>query len=119
MRMGSTETFECDLTEEEKRLCEWIAEQARAGINRVYYDDARAHGGMRSDVHLTRILRGLRERLDDIHNMVESPIVHTAAPYFDVHIDADHIWDGYCHAEDEAIYCESDAFHLHGAMVHC
>jgi hypothetical protein len=119
MRMGCVETFDRDLTEEEKRLCEWIAEQARVGINRVYYDDARAYGGIRGDVQLTRILRGLRERLDGIHNMIESPIVNTPAPFFDVHIDADHIWDGYCHAEEEAIYCESDAFHLHGAMVHC
>jgi hypothetical protein len=99
MRIGWTDRFACDLTDEQKRLCQWVADQARAGVMRIYYQDAQATLGIQSSRDLTGILRSVRERLDDIHAMVQWPMVHTNTPYFDIHQDASHIWDGYCHAE--------------------
>ena len=47
------------------------------------------------------MLREMRERLDEIHDMVEAPIVHTQTPYFEVPVQARHIWESYCRAEQE------------------
>jgi hypothetical protein len=119
MRTGWIETFECDLTDEQKRLCEWIAEQAHAGVRRVYYEEAQAELGIESDKELTCMLRNMRERLDQIHEMVQSPIVNTAYPYFEIHVDADHIWDRYIEAEGSAVYSEPVSFRLPQALVRC
>jgi len=96
----SEEQFQFDLTDEEKRLCDWIARQVRTGVLRIRYEDARAALDV-PDEQLTRILRDMRERLDGIHEMVESPVVNTRTPYFDVPLQARCIWDDYCHAEEE------------------
>ena len=47
------------------------------------------------------MLRGMRERLDEIHAMVEAPIVNTQTPYFEVPVHAHYIWDNYRRAEKE------------------
>lgn len=119
MRTGWTETFECDLPDEQKRLCEWIAERAEAGKARISYMEAMAALDIESEKDLTCMLRNLRERVDRIHEMVHSPIVHTRSPYFDIHPDADHIWDRYLQAEEAFLYVESEAFDLQGAPVNC
>lgn len=100
MRSKEMDQFQFDLTDAEKRLCDWVARQARAGVLRIRYEDARAALDV-PDEQLTRILRDMRERLDGIHEMVESPIVNTRTPYFDVSLQARCIWDDYCHAEQE------------------
>lgn len=94
------EPFQFDLTDAEKRLCDWVARQARAGVLRIHYEDVRAALDV-PDEQLTRILRDMRERRDGIHEMVESPVVNTRTPYFDVPLRARCIWDDYCHAEKE------------------
>jgi len=99
MRTGWTECFACDLTREQQRLCQWVADRARTGVTRIYYQDVAANLGIRDEMELTVILRNMRERLDGIHEMVQWPVVHTVAPYFDIHQDADHIWDSYRRAE--------------------
>jgi len=119
MRTGWIEMFECDLTDEQKQLCEWIGEQARAGVRRIHYKQAQAALNIEHEKDLTCTLRNLRERLDQIHTMVQSPIVHTNAPYFDIHPVADHIWDRYLHAEEQVPYREPDAFDLRAAPVPC
>ena len=113
------ETFECDLTDEQKQLCEWVAERAQAGVRRVCYEQALAALDSETEKELTCMLRNLRERLDQIHDMVQSPIVHTNAPYFDIHPDADHIWDRYLQANEQVTYSEPDAFSLQAAPVSC
>ena len=100
MKCNVMDQFRFDLTEEQRRLCDWIARQARTGARRIPYDEAKAA----LDVHdeqLTRMLRDVRERLDEIHEMVEAPIVNTWAPYFEVPLEARYIWDSYCRAEKE------------------
>ncbi len=100
MKCSVMDQFRFDLTEEQRRLCDWIARQSRTGSRRIRYDEARAA----LDVHdeqLTRMLRDVRERLDEIHEMVEAPIVNTWAPYFEVPGQARYIWDSYCRAEQE------------------
>ena len=92
-----------DLTDDQRRLCIWVAAQAREGVRRVHYETARTALGVADEKELTDLLRQLRERLDSIHEMIKSPIINTAIPYFDIHRDADHIWDLYCDAEREAI----------------
>jgi hypothetical protein len=49
------------------------------------------------------MLRGMRERLDEIHEMVEAPVVNTWTPYFEVPVQARHIWDSYRRAEKEVV----------------
>jgi len=119
MRTGWIEAFECDLTDEQKRLCEWIAEQAQAGVRRVYYEEAQAELGIESDKELTCMLRNMRERVDQIHEMVQSPIVNTAYPYFEIHVDAGHIWDRYLEAEGAPAYSEPVWFRQPQALVRC
>lgn len=119
MRIGWIENFECDLTDEQKRLCEWIADQAEAGKTRVYYEEAQAILGIASEERLTHMLRSMRERRDDIHDMVQSPIVNTSAPYFDIGEDADHIWDNYREAEEETSYTEHRTCSTHETLVYC
>jgi len=100
MKCNPIDQFRFDLTDEQRRLCDWVAQQAGTGIRRIRYDDAKAA----LDVHdeqLTRMLRRMRERLDEIHEMVEAPIVHTRTPYFDVPVHARYIWEDYCRAEQE------------------
>jgi hypothetical protein len=100
MKRSVMDQFRFDLTEEQRRLCDWIARQARTGSRRIRYDEARAA----LDVHdeqLTRMLRDVRERLDEIHEMVEAPIVNTWSPYFEVPGQARYIWASYCRAEQE------------------
>jgi len=106
---NSTDQFRFDLTEEQKRLCDWVARQARTGVRRIRYDDARAALDLHNE-QLTRMLRGMRERLDEIHEMVEAPIVHSRTPYFDVPGRARYIWDSYCQAEQETSRQEARAF---------
>ncbi len=92
--------FRFDLTEEQKRLCDWVAQQARTGIRHIRYEEATAALDLHNE-QLTRMLREMRERLDEIHEMVEAPIVHTQTPYFEVPVQARHIWESYCRAEQE------------------
>jgi hypothetical protein len=107
MKMGWTDRFACDLTDEQKRLCQLVAQQARAGVTRIYYQDVQATLGIQSPTDLTGILASVRERLDDIHAMVQWPMVHTNTPYFDIHQEANHIWDSYCHAQGQS--CPQEA----------
>jgi hypothetical protein len=65
------------------------------------------------------MLRDMRERVDRIHEMVQSPIVNTAYPYFEIHVDADHIWDRYIEAEGVSVYSEPVSFHQPQALVRC
>jgi hypothetical protein len=90
--------FDLDLNEVQLRLCAWVAEQARIGVTKVSYEDARKATGFSSDNELTEALRQFRERMDDIHKMAQSPIVNTHAPYFEIHDTAHWIWSGYCQA---------------------
>jgi hypothetical protein len=113
------EAFECDLTDEQKQLCGWIAEQAQARVERIYYKHAQAALGIQCEKELTCMLRNMRERLDQIHDMIQSPIVHTATPYFDIYADADHIWDRYLQAEEQTVYSEPDVFSVPQAVVYC
>ena len=99
MTFGSTDQFQLDLTDEQRRLCDWVAQQASTGILRIRYEDARAALDVPEE-QLTRILRKMRERRDGIHEIVESPILNTPTPYFDVPLQARDIWDGYCRAEE-------------------
>jgi hypothetical protein len=115
MRIGWTDRFERDLTDEQKRLCRWVADQARAGVTRIYYHDAQATLGIQSPTDLTGILRSMRERLDDIHAMVQSPMINTNAPYFDIHQEANHIWDSYCCVEGQTCLQEAAGRDL----LHC
>jgi hypothetical protein len=91
-------TFNVDLNESQSRLCAWVAEQARIGVTRVFYHEAKKATGFRSDDELTEALRQFRERLDDIHKMALSPIVNAHVPYFEIHDMAHWIWSGYCQA---------------------
>jgi len=100
MKCNVMDQFRFDLTEEQRRLCDWIARQARTGPRRIRYDEAKAALDGH-DEQLTRMLRDVRERLDEIHEMVEAPIVNTWAPYFEVPLEARYIWDSYCRAEQE------------------
>ena len=93
------DTFTFDLTDDQKQLCAWVAEQARVGIDRIWYTDIKEAMHIGDDTNITRILRQIRERLDSIHEMIHSPIVNTHSPYFNLHRDADCIWDDYCRAE--------------------
>ncbi|MBN2132308.1 MAG: hypothetical protein JW741_22600 [Sedimentisphaerales bacterium] len=113
------DTFELDLTEDEHRLCEWIAGQARLGVRRAPYASVQMALGILDKAELTYLLRGLRERVDAIHAMIQSPIVNTAAPYFDIHINAGSIWDRYGRAEQEAMCHSYDACPVTPALVPC
>ena len=119
MRFGWMDTFQCDLSERERQLCTWVAERASAGRRRAYYVEARHVLGIDNERELTDLLRGIRERMDDIHDLVQSPIVNTSTPYFDIHPDADHIWDSYRRVESD-IGCLSDRqLVVTGAMTSC
>ena len=98
--LPSTSEFQFDLTEEERRLCDWIAQQARIGVQQIRYQEAMAALQIREE-QLTRMLRMMRERQDEIHAMVEAPVVNTWRPYFEVPVHARHIWDNYRRAEQE------------------
>jgi hypothetical protein len=98
--LPSANQFRFDLTEEQRRLCDWVAQQARTGTRQVRYEEATAALDLHSE-QLTRMLREMRERLDEIHEMVEAPIVNTQAPYFEVAVQARSIWDNYRRAEQE------------------
>jgi len=100
MQCCPTEPFRLDLTEEQKRLCDWVAQQARTGVRQIRYPEATAALDLREE-QLTRVLRSMRERWDEIHAMVESPILHTQTPYFEVPLSARYIWDNYCRAEQQ------------------
>lgn len=119
MTMRWIDTFDCDLTDDQKHLCEWIAGQARVGKTRVYYEDVQALLGIGSQQELTDLLRSMRERLDDIHDMVQSPIVNTIDPYFDICEDADHIWNSYCLAEKETRGSKRRTHRRQDTLVHC
>ncbi len=106
-----TSPFQFDLTEEERRLCDWVAQQARPGgdcptrlnasgvpVRQIPYQDATAALDIREE-QLTRMLRMVRERLDEIHAMVEAPILNTQTPYFEVPAHAPFIWEHYRRAE--------------------
>lgn len=110
MRYRFMTDFTFDLTAPQKQLCAWVAERASAGVRRVTYDDAQAALGIPGDREITRILREIRERVDEVHTMVEFPILNTAVPYFDIHRNADYIWDDYCRGEQEHFYpgCQDD-----------
>jgi len=114
MRYGTITEYTFDLTSPQKQLCAWVAEQASVGAGRITYGQACLALDIPGDREVTSLLRGIRERLDDVHNMVQFPIVNTAMPYFDIHPNADYIWDAYCQAEREHFgldqACSSDAF---------
>lgn len=106
-----TNPFQFDLTEEEKRLCAWVAQQARpeaegptrlnafgVPVRQIRYQEATAALEIHEE-QLTRMLRIIRERLDEIHAMVEAPILNTRTPYFEVSVQARLIWDNYRRAE--------------------
>lgn len=97
------DTFTFDLTNDQRELCAWVAREARAGTTRIWYADLKAVLDIEDDAEITHIVRELRERCDAIHKMVRSPIVNTNSPYFDLHRDADWIWDDYCRAETETL----------------
>lgn len=102
MQYGPMNPFRFDLTEEQKRLCDWVAQQARTGVRQIRYKEATAALDLHEE-QLTRMLRGMRERWDEIHEMVEAPIVNTQTPYFEVPVQARHIWDNYRRAEQEVV----------------
>lgn len=103
MRYGSKDVFTFDLTWDQRQLCTWVAEQASSGTRRIHYDDVKAVLGIAGDRDITRLLRQVRERVDAVHEMVQFPIVNTTSPYFDIHMNADYIWDDYCRAEQEIV----------------
>ncbi len=119
MRYSPIGAFTFDLTDKQRRLCTWVADQARAGVRRIQYDDVKEAMHIDDDAHVTQILREMRERVDDVHKMIHSPIVNTADPYFDLHADADHIWDDYCRAEAELPCLDFDRRDTHHAEVLC
>ncbi len=103
--------FQFDLTEEERRLCDWVAQQVRpeadsptrlnafgVPVRQIRYQDATAALEIHEE-QLTRMLRMMRERLDEIHAMVEAPVLNTPAPYFEVPAHAPYIWENYRRAE--------------------
>jgi hypothetical protein len=98
MKLEKLDVFNVDLNESEARLCEWVAEQARLGVTRVFYEEAKKATGFSTDDQLTESLRQFRERLDDIHKMTQSPIINAHAPYFEILDTAHWIWNGYCQA---------------------
>jgi len=111
--LQSTNQFRFDLTDEQRRLCDWVAQQARTGLGsptrlssfgvplrQIRYQEATAALDLHEE-QLTRMLRGIRERLDEIHAIVEAPIVNTRTPYFEVPVYAPRIWDNYRQAEQE------------------
>ena len=100
MQCNPMDQFRFDLTEEQQRLCDWVAQQARTGVRQIRYKEATAALDLHEE-QLTNMLRGMRERLDEIHEMVEAPIVNTQTPYFEVPVQARHIWDSYRRAEQE------------------
>jgi hypothetical protein len=100
MQCNLMDQFRFDLTEEQKRLCDWVAQQARTGVRQIRYQEATTALDLPEE-QLTCMLRNMRERLDEIHEMVEAPVVHTQTPYFEVPVHARHIWDKYCRAEQE------------------
>ena len=100
MQCNPMDEFRFDLTEEQKRLCDWVAQQARTGVRQIRYQEATTALDLPEE-QLTGMLRNMRERLDEIHEMVEAPIVNTRTPYFKVPVHARHIWDKYCRAEQE------------------
>jgi hypothetical protein len=100
MTFESTESFQFDLTDEQRQLCDWVARQVGTGVRRICYEDARAALDV-PDERLTHLLRDMRERLDSIHEMVQFPILNAREPYFEVPLDAGHIWDRYRRAEQE------------------
>jgi len=104
--------FQFDLTEDEKRLCDWLAQQASpeggpqtrtsafgVPVRQIRYQEATEALALREE-QLTHMLRDMRERLDEIHAMVEAPIVNTQTPYFEVPLRARYIWDNYRRAEE-------------------
>jgi len=112
MRYGRISMFTFDLTWDQKQLCAWVAEKANSGVRRIHYGDVKAVLGSTSDRDITRLLKEIRERVDDVHEMVQFPIVNTSSPYFDIHMRAGFIWEDYCRAEreiaDQGIQDQSD-----------
>ncbi|UCD49929.1 MAG: hypothetical protein JSW27_20660 [Phycisphaerales bacterium] len=102
MRYGLIGAFTLDLSGDQRRLCAWVAERASEGIRRIHYSDVKAALGFARDRDLTRCLKEIRERVDDVHKMVHFPIVNTTSPYFDIDVNAGYIWDDYCRAEQES-----------------
>ena len=115
MRHGVVDTFSPDLTESQKRLCAWVAERARVGATRAFYEEAKKATGITSDGELTEALRQFRERLDDIHRMAHSPVVNTRTPYFDIHDAAHWIWSGYCRASECPTDLDIQGSHANGS----
>ena len=101
MSYGRISTFTFDLTWDQRQLCAWVAERASSGVRRIHYADAKTALGIAGNREITRLLQGIRERVDKVHEMVLFPIVNTTSPYFDIHMNADYIWDDYCQAERE------------------
>ncbi len=108
MRYGSIDAFTCNVTSEQRQVCTWVAEQASMGITRIRYAELKAALDIRDDREITRVLRQIRERVDEVHEMVQFPIVNTSEPYFEIHPNADYIWDDYRRAEHEAGFSELD-----------
>jgi hypothetical protein len=101
MRYGLAGAFTLDLTDDQRQLCAWVAGKAGEGVRRIHYSEVKAALGIARDRDLTHFLKAIRERVDDIHRMVDFPIVNTTSPYFDIDMNASYIWDDYCRAERE------------------
>jgi len=101
MRYGLVGAFTFDLTGDQRQLCAWVAEKASEGVRRIHYSEVKTVLGIARDRDITRLLKGIRERRDDLHSLVHFPIVNTISPYFDVDMNAGYIWDDYCRAEQE------------------
>ena len=101
MRYGALSVFTFDLTPDQRRLCAWVAERASEGVCRVHYADVKDALGIATDRDLTHLLKEIRERVDEVHEMVHFPIVNTRSPYFDIDMNAGYIWNAYCRAEEE------------------
>jgi hypothetical protein len=111
--LGNPNQFRFDLTEDQRRFCDWVAQQTQpeggfptrlsalgVPVRQIRYTEATAALQVPAE-QLTRMLREMRERLDEIHAMVEAPITNTPAPYFEVPVQAHTIWDNYRRAEKE------------------
>jgi hypothetical protein len=109
--------FDVDLNESQTRLCAWLAEQARQGVTKISYDEAKKAAGFASDDQLTEALRQFRERLDEIHNMAQSPIVNVHTPYFEIHDTAHWIWRGYCQATQRRGTCDIQGTAAHSGRT--
>ena len=77
MKYNVMDPFRFDLTEEQRRLCDWIARQARTGPRRIRYDEAKA--AWTFTMSSSRDVEAFCERLERSTNG-EAQIVNTWTP---------------------------------------